>query len=61
MIKAIKTWWKRLTRKDFYVYVITVDGNIKVAIYDRFEAFNFCTRLCEKGVDNVEMHETEIV
>lgn len=61
MIKAIKTWWRHLTRKDFHVYVITIDGVASLVLYDKWEAAEYCLRLLDKGLDNVEMHETEIV
>lgn len=61
MIKAIKRWWRHLIRKDFYVYVITIDGVASLVLYDKWEAAEYCLQLLDKGLDNVEMHETEIV
>ena len=61
MIKAIKRWWKRLKRKDSYVYVIAIDGVASLVLYDKWEAAEYCLRLLDKGLHDVRLHTVEIV
>ena len=44
-----------------YVYVITIDGKVSLALYDKWEAYNHRKVLSERGIPNVEVVETEIL
>jgi predicted negative regulator of RcsB-dependent stress response len=61
MIKKIKRWWKHNMKTVLYVYVITIDGKVSLALYDKWEAYNHCKMLSERGIPNVEVIETQIL
>lgn len=61
MIRWIRRWWKHNVKATLYVYVITIDGVVSLALYDKWEASEYCLQLLEKGVDKVRMIETEIL
>ena len=61
MIKWIKKWWKHNIKAVLYVYVITIDGKVSLALYDKWEAYNHCKMLLDRGIPNVKVVETEIL
>lgn len=61
MIKAIKRWWRYHIKSPLYVYVITIKGDVSLVLFNKWEAINYCTHLCEKGIEDVQMIETGIL
>lgn len=61
MIRWIRRWCNHDVKATLYVYVITIDGVVSLALYDKWEASEYCLGLIEEGIDKVRIIETEIL
>jgi len=61
MIKWIKRWWKYNIKTVLYVYVITINDKVSIVLYNKWEAYNHCNMLLDRGIENVKVIETEIL